>query len=289
MQGQSVLVLRVDSPLGPCLPPPRAAAVVATYKVIPTRGLFGLMIRSIVYFCAASLIGSLAASAQQHAPVRGQKEVAQSCGFCHGEDATGSRAPDLVRSPLVNRDSGGDLIAPVIRNGRPDKGMPGLPLPDNTIQDIVAFLHQRVQEAARSSRVGSDYPLERLLTGNADAGRAYFNGAGKCASCHSPAGDLAGIAKKYAPLNLEERLLAPRGGFVTLTVTTLSGEQISGKVDHLDEFSVSLHDAAGWYRSWPRDQVKVSVHDPLQAHREMLTKYTDADIHNLFAYLETLK
>lgn len=243
------------------------------------------MIRSIACLCLA-----LAAFAQQHAPSPpGQKEFAQSCGFCHGDDATGSRAPDLVRSPLVNRDAGGDLIAPVIRNGRPDQGMPALPLPDNTIRDIVAFLHTRVKDAANSSRVGSDYPLERLLTGDAEAGRAYFNGAGKCASCHSPSGDLAGIAGKYAPLNLEERLLAPRRGAVTLTVATPSGEQFTGRLDHLDEFSVSLRDAGGWYRSWPRDRVKVSVHDPLQAHREMLTKYTDTDIHNLFAYLETLK
>ena len=248
------------------------------------------MIRSIAYFCAALWISSLAVFAQQHAPApRGQKEFAQSCGFCHGEDATGSRAPDLVRSTLVNKDSGGDLIGPVIRGGRPDKGMPALPLPDNTIQDIVAFLHQRVKESASSSRVGGDYPLERLLTGNADAGRKYFNGAGKCATCHSPTGDLAGVAKKYAPLYLEERILAPRQKPVTVTVTTPSGEEISGKLDHLDEFSVSLRDAGGWYRSWPRDKVKVSVHDPLQVHRDMLAKYTDADIHNLFAYLETLK
>jgi len=242
------------------------------------------MIRHIVYFCA------LAAFAQQHAPApRGQKEFAQSCGFCHGEDATGARAPDLVRSPLVARDLGGDLIGPVIRGGRPDKGMPALPLPDNTIQDIVAYLHMRVGQAARSSHVGGDYPLERLLTGNAESGRAYFNGAGKCASCHSPTEDLAGIAKRYAPLYLEERILAPRPRPATVTVTTPSGEQVSGRLDHLDDFSVSLRDAAGWYHSWPRDRVKVSVHDPLQAHRDMLTKYTDADIHNLFAYLETLK
>jgi cytochrome c oxidase cbb3-type subunit 3 len=244
------------------------------------------MIRPLLYFCIC-----LTVYAQQHAPApRGQKEFAQSCGFCHGDDATGARAPDLVRSPLVNKDSGGDLIGPVIRNGRPDQGMPALPLPDNAVQDIVAFLHARVKEAASSSRVGGDYPLERLLTGNAEAGRAYFNGAGKCTSCHSPTGDLAGIAKKYAPLYLEERILAPRPpGHAPVTMTTPSGEQIAGKLDHLDEFSVSMRDAAGWYHSWPRDQVKVNVRDPLQVHREMLTQFTDADIHNLFAYLETLK
>ena len=233
---------------------------------------------------------AVTAFAQQHTPSpRGSKEFGQSCGFCHGEDATGARAPDLVRSPLVNRDSGGDLIAPVIRNGRPDQGMPAIPLSDNVIQDIVAFLHQRIKEAANSSRVGGDYPLERLLTGNADDGRAYFNGAGKCVSCHSPTGDLAGIAKKYAPLILEERLLAPRRALTAATVTTASGEQIAGRIDHLDEFTISLRDASGWYHSWDRGQVKVEVHDPLQVHRELLAKYTDSDIHNLFAYLETLK
>ena len=88
---------------------------------------------------------------------------------------------------------------------------------------------------------------------------------------------------------MEERFLSPRGAPPTLTVTTPSGEQVSGKLAHLDEFSVALRDAAGWYHSWPRDDVKVSVQDPLQAHRELLTQYTDADIHNLFAYLETLQ
>jgi cytochrome c oxidase cbb3-type subunit 3 len=238
------------------------------------------MIRSIVYFCAV-----LTACAQP----RGQKEFAQSCGFCHGEDATGARAPDLVRSPLVNKDVGGDLIAAVIRDGRPDKGMPGLPLPDKTVQDIVAFLHLRVTEAARSWHVGSDYPLARLLTGNAEAGRAYFNGAGKCAACHSPTGDLAGIAKKYAPIGLEQNMLAQSAELATVTVTTPGGEQVSGRLDHLDDFSISLRDAAGWYRSWPRDKVQVKVHDPLEAHRQLLTQLTDENIHNLFAYLETLQ
>jgi cytochrome c oxidase cbb3-type subunit III len=247
------------------------------------------MIRRILHSSVACALAAAAAFAQQHTPVRGEKEFAQSCGFCHGEDATGARAPDLVRSPLVNRDSNGDQIAPVIRNGRPDQGMPALALSDAVIQDIVAFLHLRVKQAANSSRVSGDYPIERLLTGNAEAGRAYFNGAGKCASCHSPTGDLAGIAKKYRPLFLEARLLAPRGGLVTLTVTTASGEKISGKQVHLDDFSVALRDASGWYHSWLRDKVKVEVHDPLQAHRELLAKYTDADMHNVFAYLETLK
>ena len=40
---------------------------------------------------------------------------------------------------------------------------------------------------------------------------------------------------------------------------------------------------------WPRGAVKVDVKDPLERHRELLTRYTDADMHNMLAYLETLK
>jgi mono/diheme cytochrome c family protein len=109
---------------------------------------------------------------------RGRRQFAQSCAFCHGTDATGGRAPDLVRSPLVAHDQGGDLIGEVIRNGRPDKGMPAQPASQEEIADIAAFLHARALEAIQSSGVPSDYPVEKLLTGNVDAGKAFFDGAG---------------------------------------------------------------------------------------------------------------
>src|SRR5215472_378261 len=98
---------------------------------------------------------------------RGQKQFQQSCGFCHGSDATGARGPDLVRSALVAHDLKGELIGEVIRSGRPDKGMPALPMTGEQISDIAAFLHARSKEAVESSGVPSDYPIEKLLTGNA--------------------------------------------------------------------------------------------------------------------------
>src|SRR5215510_7747 len=66
--------------------------------------------------------------AKDPAVERGRKQFVQSCGFCHGADATGARGPDLLRSPLVAHDVKGDQIGEVIRNGRTDKGMPALPL-----------------------------------------------------------------------------------------------------------------------------------------------------------------
>jgi cytochrome c oxidase cbb3-type subunit 3 len=220
---------------------------------------------------------------------RGRKQFEQSCGFCHGADATGARGPDLVRSPLVAHDLKGDQIGQVIRQGRPDKGMPAMPLTDAQILDIAAFLHARAEQALKSASVPKAYPMEKLLTGNADAGKAFFNGPGGCSGCHSPTGDLAGVAGKHSPIDLEARMLYPEGKHPTATVTLPSGDQVSGEVTHVDDFVIALRDSSGWYRSFRRDRVKVELRDPLAAHRELLEKLTQADVHNLFAYLETLK
>lgn len=233
-------------------------------------------------------------AAEKAAVERGRKQFEQSCGFCHGADATGARGPDLVRSPLVAHDVKGDLIGDVIRRGRPDKGMPPIPsMTDEQVADIAAFLHARAAEALASSSVPKSYPVENLLTGNADAGKEYFNGAGGCKNCHSPTGDLAGIAAKYSPIELEGRMLYPghrKDGPHTIAVVTLpSGQQIKGQLAHADDFMVGLRDASGWYRSFSRDRVKVELQDPLEAHRELLNKLTQADVHNLFAYLASLK
>ena len=133
------------------------------------------------------------------------------------------------------------------------------------------------------------YPLEKLLVGSAQAGKAYFNGPGRCAECHSPTGDLAHIASKYKPIDLQTRIAFPSGTEPTLTVTDSSGKAITGEQTHSDEFIISLRDRDGWVHSWKRDTVKVEIRDPLASHVTLLTTYTDKNIHDLFAYLETLK
>jgi cytochrome c oxidase cbb3-type subunit 3 len=223
---------------------------------------------------------------------RGQSDFRQSCAICHGTDALGGVGPNLVQSSLVRHDKDGNLIAPVIQDGRPDKGMPAFPMIGSAeISDIVAFLHARVEVASVVSSEGlaGGYSLHQLLTGNSEAGKQYFYGAGKCSTCHSPSGDLAGIAKKYSPADLESELLYPSNDSVTATVTLNSGKQVQGKLLHLDAFYIAVLDQDGWYRSWPLQQAKVQVHDPLAAHLKLLSKYTDKDIHDVFAYLETLK
>lgn len=231
---------------------------------------------------------------------RGQKTFVSRCGFCHGSNANGGESgPDLIRSVLALDDEGGDKIGPVIRNGRSDKGMPAFQLPDDQIKDIAAFLRSRQQAAIDRNT----YTIQNIVTGDAKKGQAYFNGAGRCTSCHSPTGDLRGVAAKYDPVALQSRLLypgprrqrrgegAPPKGLPTpVTVTLASGQNITGTLEYMDDFNVALRDASGDYRSFPRDTgVKVDVRDPLAAHEELLKKYTDEEMHNLVAYLVTLK
>lgn len=255
----------------------------------------GHFLHWIFFICilAFSVHASAQSDVMKHENVqRGQADFRQSCAICHGTEAMGGVGPNLVESSLVRHDENGNLIAPVIQDGRPDKGMPAFPLVDSAeISDIVAFLHARVEMASVVSSEGlaGGYSLQQLLTGNADAGKQYFNGAGKCSTRHSPTGDLAGIAKKYSPADLESRFLYPPDDSVTATVSLNSGKKFQGKLLHLDAFYVAILDQDGWYHSWPLQQAKVQVHDPLAGHLELLSKYTDKDIHDVFAYLETIR
>jgi cytochrome c oxidase cbb3-type subunit III len=246
-----------------------------------------------------------AGPAEGHGPIdpqavdRGKKQFVASCGFCHGANATGGESgPDLIRSVLVAHDRSGDQIGPVILNGRPDKGMPKFSMAPAQVADIAAFLHVKAEE--KSNR--GAYQIQSVLTGNAKAGETYF--ASHCASCHSPSGDLAHVASRYDPVALQARFLYPRGRArrgqssgpptlpVKVTVTTPDGKTVSGTLDHIDDFNVSLRDSDGEFHSWLRDRtpgLKIEMQDPLAKHAELLDQYRDADMHNIVAYLETLK
>jgi mono/diheme cytochrome c family protein len=249
---------------------------------------------------------AVAGAGQDPASVeRGGKLFASNCAGCHGIAARGGAgAPDLVRSILVLDDEKGILIAPVVRNGRPDLGMPKSTLPDTSIADIVSWLHVQTWSAGHRA----NYEFKDVLTGDARQGEAYFNK--RCATCHSATGDLKGIGSRYDAFSLQARWLQPRGGrrgngrgasrastgegdrsAIRVTVVPPNGQPVTGILIQIDDFSVSLRDSAGEYQSFLRDgeTPRVEVRDPLRPHNELLRTYQDADIHNVTAYLATLK
>jgi len=223
---------------------------------------------------------------------KGAAMFRQDCSFCHGRDAGGGESgPDLTRSKVVAQDVNGDKIGAVVRSGRPDKGMPPFEKSDQDIAALVAFIHTQQALALSDRRKGAGgrkgVDVSDLQTGNVDAGKRYFEG--ECAKCHSATGDLAGIASRYKGLELEETMLFPKKARPKVTVTTGSGETISGKLAYEDEFVIGMTDESGVYHSWRVHDVKYKVDPALDAHVELFSKYSDDDVHNLMAYLQTLK
>ncbi|HKO16930.1 MAG TPA: cytochrome c [Gemmatimonadaceae bacterium] len=234
---------------------------------------------------------------------RGQQLFQSNCSFCHGSDARGGETgPNLVRAQVVLDDQHGELISQIVQNGIPGKGMPKFALSTAEIADIAAWLHhQPLSDRGEPSRLD-------ILVGSSSAGESYFNGAGGCTQCHSVTGDLAGIGSKYDPKTIQNLIVSggagmrfgrreagsappPRVPPVTVTVTLPSGETVKGDLDHLSAFAVALREPDGTYRSFARhDSIpKVVVTNPLQWHVDMLSRWKDSDIHNLTAYLATLK
>jgi len=239
---------------------------------------------------------------------RGQQTFVSQCGFCHGSNARGgSSGPDLTRSELVQSDEGGKALGEFLRAGRPDKGMPGFEqLPRSDVVDIATFLHAAIYLNANRRL----YRLLDIVTGDAKAGEAFFSGAGKCSTCHQATGDLKGIGARYEPVALQQKFLMPRAGrgegpprpayldknAVRVTVTLPTKQIVKGVLVRLTDFDVTVYDPEtshmrSFFRNGPgeKDAPRIDVVDPLQAHLDMWSKWTDADIHNMTAYLAGLK
>ena len=224
---------------------------------------------------------------------RGKAVFGVHCTFCHGADARGgSGGTNLIRAEVVMNDQDGELIGPVIRNGR--EGMPKFDLTQNQIRDIAAFIH--------SFRVGG-YDVSRMtpptiVVGDPQAGQTYF--AQKCANCHSATGNLKGIASRITDAKaLQQTWLMPGSGRFavgsnvppTRVTVTAGGKKYEGRLVRIDDFFVSLAEPDGYQRTFTRhdDVPKVEIQDPLKGHRDLLGTYRDKDIHDVTAYLVTLK
>jgi cytochrome c oxidase cbb3-type subunit III len=254
--------------------------------------------------------------AQQRPPAdpavieRGRTIYGVTCTFCHGADLRGGQlnGPNLLRSDLVLSDQHGELILPIVRGARADKGMPPIQMTDEDVKAVAEYIHSVWAKSPRQGMPppGGAPPELNILVGDAAAGRAYFDA--KCGSCHSASGDLQGIATRVPDPKALQNLwvsggnVAGRGGrgaapnapnprAVTVKVTLPSGEMVEGRLVRIDDFFVSLSLADGTIRSFTRQgpRPRVEVHDPLEPHRALLSVYTDKDMHDVTAFLATLK
>jgi cytochrome c oxidase cbb3-type subunit 3 len=230
---------------------------------------------------------------------RGRALYGVNCQFCHGPDIRGGDSgPSLLRSGLVLDDQHGELISPVIQNGRPDRGMPKFAFTNAQAADIAAFLHTFRAAGYDESR----QKPPNIVVGDASAGEVFFNT--RCASCHSTSGDLRDIASRIDdPRLLQQTWLMPGSGAARggpppvsipptrVAVTTTDGIRVEGMLDKVDDFIVSLTTDEGVHRSFriSGSQPKIEVKDPLQPHKDLLRIYKDSDIHDVTAFLVTLK
>lgn len=238
---------------------------------------------------------------------RGAHVWAVECVTCHGAKGRGTeRGPNLLRSDVVLHDRFGSELGPFLKKGHPTQsGSPSASLTTEQVGDLMHFLRQRILDTLRGS---AEFTERNVLTGNARAGAVYFNGPGQCTACHAATGDLAGIGTKYAPIDLQQRMLFPlpargggrRGGggpapgpsrtTITVTVSAPSAPAVSGVLVQMDDFYVIYRDASGIQHVVKRTPaMTVTVKDPLQAHHELLDRITNDNMHDLVAYLETLK
>jgi len=237
---------------------------------------------------------------------RGKTLYGINCTSCHGADARGGDqgGPNLLRSQIVLNDQHGELIMPIVRGERASKGMDPINLPDADIVAVAEYLHG----LAAAGRRGATMP-PNVLVGDAPAGQAAF--AAKCGACHSATGDLKALGSRIPDaMTLQNFWISGgrgsgRGGGggagaapaplnpkpTTVTVTVSPTQKVEGRLVRIDDFLVTLVDADGNNRTFVRDgdRPKVDVHDPLEPHIQLLPKYTDKEIHDITAYLVTLK
>ena len=222
---------------------------------------------------------------------RGRSVWAMQCINCHGATARGTdKGANLVRSDMMWSDRYGSDLGQFLQKGHPTQsGAPSNNLSKTQVEELSHFIHQRLYDTLRGSPI---FNAQNVLTGNVKDGEAYFNGAGKCNTCHSITGDLAGFGKTTNPVNIQQRFVFPRARTkkLTITVTSADGVAVTGTPVHIDDFDVSLRDEKGEYHSWKRTaSLKVVKNDPLKAHIELLDTITDKTMHDIVAYLESLK
>jgi mono/diheme cytochrome c family protein len=237
--------------------------------------------------------------------------------------------PNLVRSETVNYDRAtpkapgtGQVLGPYLRKGhQTQSGKPSSQFTDAEITQLAQFLSERVNETMRGSPT---YVVlnENVLTGDPKAGETYFKGAGGCTKCHTDQQrSLAGIGSRYTTAQqLQARVLYPgpagggRGGrgrgrgaapsvstagaevpkpdpLAPVTTITRPGQKpINVWTVQEDAFFLTYRDAEGITQTIRKTpDVNITVTNPMQWHLDFADRLEDDVMHDLTAYLWSLK
>lgn len=227
----------------------------------------------------------LGALPDKAAAARGEPTYTRICAFCHGPSGRGGTALSLITSDLVLADDHGEHLLPFLKKGAPEKGMPGFAsMTDQELTEVSEYLHVQVEDVANRGA----YQVLNILVGDATKGKAYVDA--HCMSCHK-VDTFAHYASKFrSPDQLQRNWIWPsREAMVTANVKSSSGT-ISGRVTQMDDFRLTLVDATGKTLTIDRKTgVDVQINDPLAPHQEFLMTLGNEEMHNVTAYLETLK
>lgn len=215
-----------------------------------------------------------------------KQTYAKLCAGCHGADAHGTQqGPGLAGSTSVRRRSVQNLRS-LITKGIPAAGMPPFDLPAATV-DALAGLVVSLNAAA----------AETTVPGDKAAGKEFFFGQGKCATCHMVFGDgaaigpdLSNVAREMSVDQLRESLLNPNAriapGYGLVTLQLNDGRALRGFARGRTRFDITVQDLQGRFHPLGLDQVariteeKSSLMPPL--------KTSDGDLQNLIAFLSGL-
>jgi putative heme-binding domain-containing protein len=219
---------------------------------------------------------------------RGAQLYAEFCSNCHGDEGDGVGNVNL-KVGQFRQASTDQNFRRILTRGIPGTAMPPGDYDDGELVAIIAYV--------RNMR---DYDGGVVTLGNADRGRAVFEGKGDCTRCHRVAGrgsrlapDLTAIGAMRGAGSMREKLIDPTGSMLPfnkpLRIVTQDGETVTGRRLNEDTYTIQLLDEEERLRSFDKTTLReltVLTMSPMPSYAESLTETELAD---LLAYLVTRK
>lgn len=218
--------------------------------------------------------------------LEGSRLYTNQCALCHSANGDGVDGIDL-RLGRFRRPMSDEELRRSIEVGNPDAGMPAFPLRPAELDQLIAFI-----------RAGFDPSGEAVSLGDAERGRALFEGKGACASCHRVRGsgprtgpELSDIGAIRTPARLQRKLLDPTAALLPIhrpvRIVTRNGRTIRGRRLNEDTYSVQLIDSEERLVSLLKEDV--AEYERSQTSAMPKPPLTPEEIADVIAYLLTLR